>query len=91
MHGLEVHEAGGPHMLRGFYVHVYHRAHARVETIVVPEPGTLSFSFAINDNIYTDNAGGVSFTVSRVPAPGAVLLGGLGAGLVGWLRRRKSL
>jgi len=43
--------------------------------------------FSAGGNFFTLD----DFTFQTIPAPGALILGGIGAGLVGWLRRRKAI
>lgn len=59
--------------------------------IAIPSGATRLFG-GLNDGwVWSDNVGGVIVTITPVPAPGAILLGSIGVGLVGWLRRRRTI
>ncbi len=63
------------------------------ETLTVGVGSTVDFVIgpgSINWDIF-DSTGLNVNVVSVIPAPGAILLGSIGVGLVGWLRRRRAL
>jgi hypothetical protein len=59
-----------------------------VELISISGLGPIGYVYF---NSIGDAAGADIDNLDFIPAPGAILLGGLGVGFVGWLRRRRTL
>lgn len=66
-------------------------AAALQEILVAGDTGTLDIWMNIVGSDRYVTLESATLTVDYIPAPGAILLGSLGVGFVGWLRKRRTL
>lgn len=76
------------------YVPTYRSDHVYSFVIDLGTSVPSNLHFGVSDGYFLDNSGQYNIKVAQlsvIPAPGAIMLGSIGAGLVGWLRRRRAL
>ena len=65
-----------------------------VERLTVSDAGGIAYIIAYGEfhsDVYQDSLGLDNMEWEAIPAPGAILLGSIGIGLVGWLRRHGTV
>ena len=76
------------------YVPTYRSDHVYGFVIDLGTSVPSNLHFGVSNGNFSDNSGAYNIEVAQlsvIPAPGAVLLGSVGVGFVGWLRRRRAL
>jgi hypothetical protein len=86
---LEIFDIGNN--LLGYTDQVISEDFIGMETLSLSAPNIAYAIFGARDAVNGSSVAADNFTFEPIPAPGAILLGSIGVGVVSWLRRRRTL